>query len=144
MQLAHLRIFNEIQSSIAAKVQQKITVERTLDEIRDTLPTEGIKRKHKVTRLDINNIFLLHNIKGIIKHSNDLSSVSAGVEEMKSFNYKPLLLFKQQGEEQLQAADNIETRNILLVVQTEFHRDVLCEFGKNTVCIDSTIWHKPV
>ena len=55
--------------------------------MRDTLPSEGIKRNRKVTRLDINNIWLLYNIKGIIKHSNDLSSVSASVEEIKSLKY---------------------------------------------------------
>ena len=121
---------NEIRGRIAAKLQQGITIERILDDIRDTLSTEGIKREHMVTRLDINNVRLLHNIEGIIKHSNDLSRVSAWVEEMKSLEYNPLLLFKQQGEEQSQATDNIGNRDFLLVLQMEFQRDMLREFGK--------------
>ena len=37
--------------------------------------------------------------------------------------------------EQLQAADNKETRNLSIVVQMKFHPDMLCVFDKNTVCI---------
>ena len=138
IQLAHLCMSDEIRSSVASKLQQGISVERILDDIRDTLSSEGIKREHMVTRKDINNVRLQYNIEGIMKHSNDLSSVLAWVEEMKSLEYNPLLLFKQQGEEQSQATDNIGNRDFLLVIQMEFQRDMLRQFGKSTVCIDST------
>ena len=138
IQLAHLRMSEETRNRIALKLQQGITVERILDDIRNSLSSEGIKREHMVTRVDVNNVRLLHNIEGVIKHSNDLSSVCAWAEEMESLDYNPLLLFKQQGEQQPQTMDNIGNIDFLLVLQTEFQRDMLKEFGNNTVCIDST------
>ena len=55
---------DEIWSTIAAKFQQGVTFERILDDIRDALSSEGLKRKHMVTRVDINNVQLLYNIEG--------------------------------------------------------------------------------
>ena len=67
---------------------------------------------------------------GYHKHSNDLSSVSAWVEEMKSLEYNPQLLFKQQEEGESQATENIGNRDFILVIQTEFQPDMVREFGK--------------
>ena len=76
----------------------------------------------------------------IIKHSNDLNSVLAWAEGMRSLEYNLLLhvLFKQIGEEQAREMDDITIRHVELVLQTEFQWGMLHQFGTNTVCIDST------
>ncbi len=39
------------------------------------------------------------NIEGIVKHKNDLASVSAWVEELREMRYNPVVVFKTQGEQ---------------------------------------------
>ena len=138
VELAHLRISSETRAKIAAKLQQGVTVEKILDEIRDTLVDGGIHREHIVTRQDINNVRLQYNIEGIQRHPNDLTSVCAWVEEMHTLPYDPVVLFKCQGEQQPQHTDNLGKDDFLLVLQTEFQRDMLQKHGNNTVCVDTT------
>ena len=97
-EVAHLRMSNELKMKLAAKLQQGVSIDKILDDIRDTF-SPRVTRKHLVTRKDIQNIMVQHNIEGIIRHKNDLTSVSAWVEEMRQLCYNPILAFKQQGEE---------------------------------------------
>ena len=55
-----------------------------------------------------------------MRHSNDLTSVCAWVEELKSLPYNPILLFKPQGEPQPEYMDNIGNNDFILAIQTEF------------------------
>ena len=73
-----------------------------------------------------------------MRHANDLSSVSAWVEEIKSLNYNPVLLYKIQGMPQSDEMDNIADQDFVLAIQTEFQRDMLMKFGNSTVCVDAT------
>ena len=100
--------------------------------------TEGITREHLVTRQDVHNIKLQYNIEGIVRHHNDLTSVTAWVEEMQTLQYNPVLVFKPQGVTQTREMDNIGENDFLLVIQTEFQRDVLQKWGNDTICTDTT------
>ena len=46
---------HETQMKIAAQLQQGVTIERIMDNIRENT-TEGITREHLVTKQDIHNI----------------------------------------------------------------------------------------
>ena len=64
-----------------------------------------------------------------MKHSNDLTSICAWVEELKSLPNNPLLLFKAQGEPQPDDTDNVGNDDFILGIQTQFQRDMLCKYG---------------
>ena len=94
---------------------------------------------HSTTVLcDISNIQKQYNIEGIRKHPNDLISVSSIVEEMETLDYNPAVLFKQQGQLPNDLCRNLRKEDFLLVIQTEFQRDMFCKYGNDGVCIDAT------
>ena len=63
--LGHLRISNATRTMIASKLQQGITTQRILDDIRDPEQGKQIGREHLVSRKDINNIRIQFIIEGI-------------------------------------------------------------------------------
>ena len=108
--LGHIRLPHESQMKIAAQLQQGMTIEKIKDNIRgDT--TEG--NTCMVTKQDIQNTKNRYNIEGVMRHSADLSSVCAWVEELKSLPNNPLLLFKAQGEPQADDMDNVGNDNFI-------------------------------
>ena len=132
--LGHTRMQHSTHMKIAGQLQQGITAERIIRG--DT--AGGINREHLVTKLDIHNIKNHYNITGVMRHSNDLTSVCAWVEELKSLPYNPILLFKPQGEPQPEYMDIIGNNDFILAIQTEFQRDMLCLYGNMCVCMDAT------
>ena len=64
---------------IAAQLQQGVTIERIMDNIRDDT-MEGIIREHLVTKQDVHDVKNQYNIEGVMRHVNDLTSVCAWVE----------------------------------------------------------------
>ena len=121
---------------LAAKLQQGISMERILDDIRDSVE-DGANRKHLITRQDLHNIRHQYNIEGIHRDHNDLTSVTAWVEEMKDQEYNPVLVYKTQGQEQTAEMNNLSKIDFILEIQTKFQRDMLVKFS-NTACIDTT------
>ena len=55
-QLGHLRLSNTTRLTIASKLQQGITSQRILDDIRDTQHVTHIIREQLLSRKDITNI----------------------------------------------------------------------------------------
>ena len=134
--LAHLQIPNDIRLQFIHKLQQGITMDRILDDIRESLDN-GIGREHLVTKQDLHNIKARYNIEGSMRHQNDLTSVTSWVHEMQSQPYNPIIIFKQQGNEQSDDIDNVAVTDFLLGIQTEFQRDILVKFSE-TICMDTT------
>ncbi len=60
------------------------------------------------------------------------------VQEMESLDYNAILLFKQQGDKPNQTCSLLEVQDFLLVLQTEFQRDMFIKHSQNGVCIDAT------
>ena len=60
------------------------------------------------------------------------------VAEMQTLDYNPILLYKQQGEEPSQECKMLNNQDFLLVIQTEFQKDMLIKHGNSGVCIDAT------
>ncbi len=133
-QLGHVRITDTTRLTIAAKLKQGITPQYILDDKRDNTETH-IVRKHLVNRKDINNIW---NQDGIQRHRNDLLSVTSWVEEMEMLPYNPVLLFKQQGDQQCDSYPYLEPDDFLLLIQTEFQHDMLCSHAHSGVRMDAT------
>ena len=137
IKLAHLRMPQHYKMELAAKLLQGVTMDRILDDIRDGI-TNRIVRSHLVNRQDLHNLKRQYNIDGIIRHKNDLTSVTAWVEETRTLPFNPILRFKQQGFKQSDDIDNVADNDFLLCIQTEFQRDMCKKLGGNVVCIDST------
>ncbi len=57
---------------------------------------------------------------------------------MQTLDYNPILLYKQQGEEPSQECKMLNNQDILLVIQTEFQKEILIKHGSSGVCIDAT------
>ena len=108
---------------IANKLHLGVDIQRILDDISDT-SEGGINREHLVNRQDVRNVRLQYNIEGISRHSNDLNSVKAWVNEMQSLEYNPVLLFKEQGLLQPEGLDNYAQDDFVLCLQTAFQRDI--------------------
>ena len=134
--LSHLSIPDTIRLELAAKLQQGVSMERILDDIRDSVG-DGLNREHLIRRQDLHNIRHQYNIEGVSRDQNDLTSVMAWIQELKTHKYNPVIVLKPQGQQQLPHMDNISQNDFLLGIQTEFQRDMLQKFS-STICIDST------
>ena len=123
---------------IASKLQNGVTSQRIIDDIRNSSDSTDLHREHLISRKDIANIKRQYNIEGVQRYHNDLISVSAIVEEMETLKYNPILIFKQQGEEANDLCSCLDKNDFLLVIQTEFQWDMFTKYGNRGVCIDAT------
>ena len=57
-------------------------MDRIMDDIRDAT-IKQMNRQHLITKQDLHNIKAQFNIDRIVKHKNDLLSVSARVKELR-------------------------------------------------------------
>lgn len=137
LQLAHIPIPTTVKQEIASKLHAGVTVDRILDDIRSNIE-RGLKREHLVTKLDIRNIKMKLNLDAIIKHQNDADSVRVWIKQLEKLAYNPVLMVKFQGEEQGEHMDNLGNDDFLLVIQTEFQKDIMIKYGNNVVLLDST------
>ncbi len=78
------------------------------------------------------------NTDRIQRHSNVFVSVSTMVHEMQASDYNAVLLFKQQSENSSKKYTSLDTHDFLLVLQTEFQKEMFAKFGKNGICVDAT------
>ncbi len=59
------------------------------------------------------------------------------VDEMQALDYNAVLLFKQQSENSSKKYTSLDT-HFLLVLQTEFQKEIFVKFGKNGICVYAT------
>lgn len=62
-------------------------------------------------------------------------SVDTLVKQYKLLDRNPILLCKKQGEEHNKLAQN----EFIMIIMTDGQKEVLKKFGKNTICVDSTL-----
>ena len=98
---------------IAAQLQQGVTIERIMDNIRNN-KMEVITREYLVTKQYVHNVKNQYNIEGVMRHTNDLTSVCAWVEELRTLPNSPVLLFKPQGEPQPDDMNNVRKDDFVL------------------------------
>ena len=135
--LGHLRLSKSQRSEIARKLSKGVTIERVLDDVRDTISSD-LNRLHLLTRKDIFNIERAFSLRSIEKHKDDATSVAILMEELnQSDKESPVLLYKQQGK-CLQEHKFLNKSDFVLVLQTPYQAVMLKEFGNNVICIDST------
>jgi len=140
LNLCHLPVPEDIKHFIAAKLQDGVSLDRILDDVRNNSTSPGVGRQHLVTKQDINNIKRKLNLQCVQKNPNDLMSVFTWVQELKSLPYNPIVVFKPQEEESsLHIPSGSLTNNtFLLGIQTEYQRDAMQHYGNKLICMDST------
>ena len=99
-EIAHLRIPDDTRHAIAVHLQNGVSINKIMDNNRNKVHST-IKREQLVTRMDVQNIKRQYNIECIEKAKNDLSSVHvhAWIDQVESLEYKPITIFKVQGEQ---------------------------------------------
>ena len=136
--LGHLRIPEGDRLAIAGQLAQGVDVQYILDKIRDNLG-EQFHRIHLLTRKDITNIERTYGLKGTQRHSDDATSVKIWVEEMKSSDSNPVILYKAQGEPQPDTCDNLCDKDFVLAIQTPLQADMMQKFSTNRfICVGGT------
>ena len=137
LSIGHLRLSNVIRKEIAKKLSEGVTIDRILDDVRDSVSTD-FKRSHILTRRDIHNIERAFSLRGLERHADDATSVALLVEELKHNDKEsPILLYKQQGK-YLKDYPFLDIEDFVLILQTPFQAHIMKEFGNNIICIDST------
>ena len=132
----HLRLPKDFKLAVSNKLLQGVTIDRILDDIRDSVDEGGLKRCHHSTKKDIQNIKRVCNVDGVQKHSNDYTSVAAWVEELKSMEFCPVIAFKPQGVSS--EREGVKDNDFLLALQTQFQLEMMKAFGGNVICVDAT------
>ena len=63
--MGHLRIQGATRIKIAAQLQQGISMQRIIDDVRENT-SSGITREHLLTKQDIHNIKNQYNVEGVM------------------------------------------------------------------------------
>jgi len=96
-----------------------------------------VKRKHFLSKMDINNIQMRVKDFGIKRHEDDATSVGVMVQELKEEPFNPVLIYKPQGMKELQYP-MVPDDTFMLVIQTEFQMELYRQHAPTILCIDST------
>ena len=96
-----------------------------------------VSRKHLVSRRDILNIKHRIQDQSIIRHNDDATSVQLAVNALEQEEFNPILYFKAQHIDD-EDYPQLSRDTFVLILQTEFQRQIYCEFCSKIVCIDST------
>ncbi len=110
-----------------------------MDSVRINAVSDGrLNCKHLLCRQDVHNIRNQYNLEGVKLHGDDHTSVLLWVEALKDNVQNVVLVFKQQGEEQPSDLNDLSKDDFVIAIQTAFQRDMLVQFGTETICMDST------
>ncbi|XP_069676181.1 uncharacterized protein [Periplaneta americana] len=123
------------RATLAGRLAEGVPLQQVLDDVKDSVAPEDIKRIHLLKRKDLWNIKRDFNIHDATKHGNDAIGVKLWVETMRGLGEEnPVLFYKEQG----QSHPLFEEDDFILIVMTEFQSDQLLRFGGEKICIDGT------
>ncbi|XP_047104527.1 uncharacterized protein LOC124736037 [Schistocerca piceifrons] len=112
-----------LQLSLSGKITEGVTFQRILDDVRDSVHSSGM------TRQDLHNIKRDFDIGDDQQHNIEVS-VSMWLEKMKDC----VLLYKKEGE----AREDFDSTDSVIVLMTDYQKQLLQRFGQNIVCVYST------
>ena len=90
-----------------------------------------------MSRRDILNAKCRIQDQSIIRHTDDATSVQLAVTALQKEEYNPILYFKPQHSEDPQLPQFAKD-SFILVLQTDFQRQLYQQFSYKILCIDST------
>ena len=131
----HISLTKRQRQHLASKLQQGVSKDKIMDEIRDNFGSE-FQRIHLLERRDLHNIRHAFGLDDVQRHSNDQDSVLAWIKEWESSQNNPVLYYKLQGHDS--GNDTLKKSDFMIVIQTEHQKNLVSKFGANGVCADST------
>ena len=134
--LEHLRIPALQREMIASKLQQGVSRDRILEDIRDDFSCK-FQRKHLIEKQDIVNIERAFGLRKLQRHAIDQQSTLSWISDWEESTDNPVLYYKLQGEEAEDGYD-LAKDDFFLVIQTPFQREMLLKFAQKGICCDST------
>uniref|UniRef100_A0A6M2DPT9 Putative mudr-1x sp n=1 Tax=Xenopsylla cheopis TaxID=163159 RepID=A0A6M2DPT9_XENCH len=132
--VGRMRLSNTFKNSIAAKLKDGVTVDRILDDIRDSMISK-IDRTVITSKQDLRNIekqFHIHDT--VMRNSDDMTSVALWVHEMITLDNSPILYYKGINTNVMGFNDE----DFVLVIMTQYQFMLLQEFSGDRICIDGT------
>ena len=135
--VGHLRIPETDRMAIAAQLACGVNFQHILETIRDNLGKQ-FHRVHLLTRKDINNNERTYGLKGAQRHRDDATSVHIWVEEMRSSDCNPVILYKPQGTLQSNICKHLSENDFVLAIQTPLQADMKKLSTNRVNCIDGT------
>lgn len=109
--LRHIWISRKKRQEIAGKLQQGVTKEKILQDIRESVGVQ-FYRDHLIDKQDMANISRSYALDEIERHPNDMLSVLAWISEWEKDDANPVLYYKLQGKTFLSLSSlNITTVN---------------------------------
>ena len=132
--LCHLRLPDSLRMTIAAKLNDGVTISTILDSIRDNF--DKVDRGALLCLQDVHNVGHQYNIDAIKLHENDLQSVSLWVDSMEDqCEDNPIIVFKQQGNEQSGDLNDLSKDDFLVAIQTSFQREICLRSLAQMQCV---------
>ncbi|GFY48595.1 MULE domain-containing protein [Trichonephila inaurata madagascariensis] len=115
---------------------QNHEIQLELKDIREEITVDS-GRKMLIEKKDIHNIKRYFNINGYVKrHEVDAVSVKLWAQEMKNNGENCTVYFKEQG--QLGNAYCLKDEDFVLVIMTDFQKEMITKYGKDKICTDGT------
>lgn len=135
--IGRFKLTAEEKKVIADKIALKIPFDKILDDIRSSISGSDIERQHLVNRKDLFNIEQQFKLRSeAVRHSNDYVSVESWINEMESTG-GVVRFYKAQGDI-LETNNELKTDDFILIIMNDAQIEMLNQFGKNCVCLDST------
>ena len=134
-EFGHIWLTTSTRQQIAAKLQQGISKEKILDDIRESVGL-AFQREHLVDKRDLFNIEKAFGLDNIQRHPNDQDSVLSWIQEWEGSDDNPIVFYKLQG--QLKEEVALKKDDFVVIMQTEFQKHLMQKFGSKGLCCDTT------
>ncbi|GFX16422.1 MULE domain-containing protein [Trichonephila clavipes] len=124
------------ECSVTGKLKERVLVKIFLKDIREEITVDS-GRKMLNEKKDIHNIKRDFNINGYVKrHEIDAVSVKLWAQEMKNNGENCIVYFKEQGQSGNDYC--LKDEDFVLVILTDFQKEMIKKYGKDKICIDGT------
>ncbi|GFT37637.1 MULE domain-containing protein [Trichonephila clavipes] len=134
-QLEYLTLAESDRTAIAG-IEEGTSEKNILQDIREEITVDS-GRKMLIGKKDIHNIKKDFNINGYVKrHGVDAVSVKLWAQEMKNNGENCIVFFKEQ--EQSGNDYCLKDEDFVLVIMTDFQKEMITKYGMDKICIDGT------
>ncbi|RZF44220.1 hypothetical protein LSTR_LSTR003860 [Laodelphax striatellus] len=136
MDLSRLSLSNKEKEEIAQKIASKVPLEDILNDIRDSLYNEHVRRIHLTTKTDLHNLIAKFKLnRNEIKNGCEYKSVDSWVSTHLSSSM--IRLYKNQGDV-IEAFPQLTQQDFCLIVANDAQISLLHKYGNYVVCVDNT------
>lgn len=139
--LGHIPLPQHVRNDIAGQTAMGMDFNNILDKVRNSVNIQ-LERVHLITKKDLINIEKSFSLRGYQRHTDDTTSVSLWIEELKRQGRdNPVLFYKPQGQKEAIIGDNLglNVDDFAIVIQTKLQAEMLCDCGnEKVVCVDAT------